>query len=243
MCVCAFALQIEDLRHKTQLFSLNLDGNPVCDKLPDNIDFRLYIAAYLPKLKYYGYRVITNAERDKGRKIYKYVQNIQYWTYDSPIYCTSYDEYTYTQRTASCSMVILVLTVGILRFGIVCLPRFPFFHRPLPVCRRRHRRLFFIHFWIFEMTESIYLNNEGIYYDFIHNIKRNKLRILEENELDLATKRHEQSLDAERQHTSSESFVNDLDKHQLFESLFVNDLDGNGMNMDINSAKTDSIDM
>lgn len=79
MCVCVFvhifALQIVDLRYKTQLFSLNLDGNPICDKLPDNIDFRLYIAAYLPKLKYYGYRVITNTEeRDKGRKIYKYVE-------------------------------------------------------------------------------------------------------------------------------------------------------------------------
>lgn len=74
ICVCVFALQIEDLRYKTKLFSLNLDGNPICDKLPDNIDFRLYIAAYLPKLKYYGYRLITNTERDEGYKIYKYVQ-------------------------------------------------------------------------------------------------------------------------------------------------------------------------
>lgn len=69
-----FLFQIESLRCKEQLFSLNLEGNPICDKLTDNIDFRLYIAAYLPKLKYYGYRVITNAERDKGREIYKYVQ-------------------------------------------------------------------------------------------------------------------------------------------------------------------------
>lgn len=93
------------------------------------------------------------------------------------------------------------------------------------------------------MTESIYLNNEGIYYDFIHNIKRNKLRILEENESELATKRHEQSLDAERQHISSESFVNDLDKHQLFESLFVNDLDSVEMDTDINNTETSSIDV
>lgn len=68
-----FSFQIESLRYKEQLFSLNLEGNPICDKLTDNIDFRLYIAAYLPKLKYYGYQVITNAERDKGREIYKYV--------------------------------------------------------------------------------------------------------------------------------------------------------------------------
>lgn len=72
-----FSFQIESLRYKEQLFSLNLEGNPICDKLADNIDFRLYIAAYLPKLKYYGYRVITNAERDKGREIYKYVKAIE----------------------------------------------------------------------------------------------------------------------------------------------------------------------
>lgn len=91
-------------------------------------------------------------------------------------------------------------------------------------------------FEFFEMSESIYLNNESIYYDFIYNIKRNKLRMLEENELELATKRHEQSLNAEQQHISNESFVNDLDKHQLFESLFVNNLDSNVMD-------TDSTDM
>lgn len=85
---CVFPLQIEDLRYKTQLFSLNLDGNPICDKLPDNIDFRLYIAAYLPKLKYYGYRVITNTERDKGRKIYKYVYKIQLNIFYTLVYHT-----------------------------------------------------------------------------------------------------------------------------------------------------------
>lgn len=72
-CLLLFSFQIASLRYKKQLFSLNLDGNPICDKLTDNIDFRLYVAAYLPKLKYYGYQVITNAERDEGREIYKYV--------------------------------------------------------------------------------------------------------------------------------------------------------------------------
>lgn len=68
--------------------------------------------------------------------------------------------------------------------------------------------------------------------------------MLEENESELATKRHEQSLDAEQQHISSESFVNDLDKHQLFESLFVNNLDSNVLlDTDINDMKSSSIDV
>lgn len=69
--------------------------------------------------------------------------------------------------------------------------------------------------------------------------------MLEENESELAIKRHEQSLDAEQQHISSKSFVNDLDKHQLFESLFVNNLDTDvgRMDTDTSSTKTDSIDM
>lgn len=64
--------------------------------------------------------------------------------------------------------------------------------------------------------------------------------MLEENESELATKRHKQSLDAEQQHISSESFVNDLDKHQLFETLFVNNLDS--MDTDTNNMKIGSID-
>lgn len=80
------------------------------------------------------------------------------------------------------------------------------------------------------MTETIHLENDGIYYDFIRkkiNLRniRNKLRMLEENESELAIRRHEQSLDADRQHISNESFLSDLDKHQLFESLFVNNAD------------------
>lgn len=61
--------QIERLRFKTKLYSLNLEGNPICSK---QSDFRLYIAAYLPALKYYGYRVISAEEREQGRNIYRY---------------------------------------------------------------------------------------------------------------------------------------------------------------------------
>lgn len=61
------------LRQRTKLFSLNLNGNPICGKQSDDIDFRLYIAAYLSNVKYYDYRVITTTERNEGRQIYKYV--------------------------------------------------------------------------------------------------------------------------------------------------------------------------
>lgn len=73
------------------------------------------------------------------------------------------------------------------------------------------------------MTDIDLSQNVGIYYDF----QRNKLRMLEENESELSMQTHEQSLEAERQRISSVSFVEDLDKHQLFESLFANNSDNN----------------
>lgn len=51
--------------------------------------------------------------------------------------------------------------------------------------------------------------------------------MLEQTELELPIQRHEQSLEAERQHISYMSFVEDLDKHQLFDSLFTNNYDNN----------------
>lgn len=54
-----------------KLYSLNLDGNPIVDNLDENVDFRLYIAAHLPNLKYYGYSIITAAEREQGRDVFK----------------------------------------------------------------------------------------------------------------------------------------------------------------------------
>lgn len=49
--------------------------------------------------------------------------------------------------------------------------------------------------------------------------------MLEENESELLTRRHEQSLEAELLRISNASFVEDLDKHQLFESLFASNSD------------------
>lgn len=54
-----------------KLYSLNLDGNPIVGNLDGNVDFRLFIAAHLPDLKYYGYSIITAAEREQGREIFK----------------------------------------------------------------------------------------------------------------------------------------------------------------------------
>lgn len=67
--------------------------------------------------------------------------------------------------------------------------------------------------------------------------------MLEENESELAAEKHEQSLDAEQQHISSESFVYNLNEHQLFESLFTNNLDSNVLDIDTNDAKSGPIDM
>lgn len=64
-------MQIESLRDKEKLFSLNLHGNPICDEYNNDGNFRLYVAAYLPNLKYYDYRVISNEERNKGRETHK----------------------------------------------------------------------------------------------------------------------------------------------------------------------------
>lgn len=55
----------------TKLYSLNLDGNPIVNNPAGNVDFRLFIAAHLPDLKYYGYSIITTAEREQGREAFK----------------------------------------------------------------------------------------------------------------------------------------------------------------------------
>lgn len=66
-----FSDQIVSLKSMKKLYSLNLDGNPIVDHLDGNVDFRLFIAAHLPDLKYYGYSIITAAEREHGREIFK----------------------------------------------------------------------------------------------------------------------------------------------------------------------------
>lgn len=65
------ARQIILMQSMKKLYSLNLDGNPIVDNLDGNVDFRLYIAAHLPDLKYYGYSIITSTEREKGREVFK----------------------------------------------------------------------------------------------------------------------------------------------------------------------------
>lgn len=58
-------------------------------------------------------------------------------------------------------------------------------------------------------------------------ISRNKLRMLEENEIELMNCKHEQSLEADRLRKSIASFVDGLDKHQLFESIFASNSGNN----------------
>lgn len=51
--------------------------------------------------------------------------------------------------------------------------------------------------------------------------------MLEEIESDMLIQQHEQSIECELLRLSNASFVEDLDKHQLFESLFPNSFDNN----------------
>lgn len=51
--------------------------------------------------------------------------------------------------------------------------------------------------------------------------------MLEENEIELTNSKHEQSLAIARTRLTSASFVEELDKHQLFESIFANNLGNN----------------
>lgn len=45
---------------------MNLEGNPITE----NSNFRLYIAAFLPQLKYYEYKILKEDERDNGKENY-----------------------------------------------------------------------------------------------------------------------------------------------------------------------------
>lgn len=49
--------------------------------------------------------------------------------------------------------------------------------------------------------------------------------MLEEKESEVSIRRHEQSLEVELLRISRACFVEEIDKHQLFESLFRNSLD------------------
>uniref|UniRef100_A0A336MZZ2 Dynein axonemal assembly factor 1 homolog n=1 Tax=Culicoides sonorensis TaxID=179676 RepID=A0A336MZZ2_CULSO len=60
---------IERLRFLKSLRSFNIEENPIAKDF-DN-PMRIYIAAFLPDLKYYNYAYITPEERIQGRKKYK----------------------------------------------------------------------------------------------------------------------------------------------------------------------------
>lgn len=65
------------MRFLKNLRSFNIEENPIAKR--EDSPMRIYIAAFLPDLKYYNYAYITPQERLQGRKIYKY--NIFYTTY------------------------------------------------------------------------------------------------------------------------------------------------------------------
>lgn len=48
--------------------SVNLAGNPCAE----NEDFRTFIAAFLPQIIYYEYKMLTDDERKVGMEIYRY---------------------------------------------------------------------------------------------------------------------------------------------------------------------------
>lgn len=59
--------KLERLRFMKELRSLNLEGNPIAKKPAKNTTFRTYVAAFLPRLKYYNYEYIYDDEREKGK--------------------------------------------------------------------------------------------------------------------------------------------------------------------------------
>lgn len=70
-----YALQIDRLRFMKELRSLNMEGNPIAQRLgKDDATFRTYIAAFLPTLKYYNYKFITDDERKAGLGVFEYGQ-------------------------------------------------------------------------------------------------------------------------------------------------------------------------
>lgn len=67
-------------------------------------------------------------------------------------------------------------------------------------------------------------------------IPRNKLRMLEENEIELMKRNSEQALEADVYWISNASFVEELNKHQLFESIFLNNSVNNVSNTETTSS-------
>ena len=54
-----------------KLYCVNLEGNPIAEKCEKGVPFRLYVGAFLPHIKYYNYRLVTDVERQEGRECFK----------------------------------------------------------------------------------------------------------------------------------------------------------------------------
>lgn len=64
-------LQFKRLRFLPKLYVLNMEGNPVVGKFRRDVPFTTYVAAMLPKLKYYNYTLLTDEEREEGCKRFR----------------------------------------------------------------------------------------------------------------------------------------------------------------------------
>lgn len=53
------------------LYSLTLEGNPIATQPIKGTNFRTYIAAFLPTLKYYNYKYIMEDEREAGQLVFE----------------------------------------------------------------------------------------------------------------------------------------------------------------------------
>lgn len=65
------------LRRFNNLKSLNMAGNPCAE----NEDFRFYVAALLPQVYYYEYRMVVDMEREMGFEMFRYFDDYLYLRY------------------------------------------------------------------------------------------------------------------------------------------------------------------
>lgn len=55
----------------SKLYSLNLEGNPAVTNFCRPVPFPAYVAAILPKLKYYNYQRLTDDDRAESIKKFR----------------------------------------------------------------------------------------------------------------------------------------------------------------------------
>lgn len=58
-----------------KLYTLNLEANPISVGEEKGVPFRIYVAAFLPNLKYYNYIVLSDEEREQGCRHFR-LENI-----------------------------------------------------------------------------------------------------------------------------------------------------------------------